>query len=211
VTGTVNTRLAQLRQEPSELNKQVFALLLLNRFVGENPFSSAGGSGGAESLARQSVSKILSQQLNDLAGGLIAGVELNFNLESTDDYTTGQRANRTDLNVGLSKRLLNDRLRVNVGSNFELEGPQQPGAKTSNLAGNVSVDYQLSKNGRYLLRAYQKNEYQVAIQGQVVETGVGFVLTMDYNKFKEIFQARTDDTKRRRREERAEKEAKGNE
>jgi hypothetical protein len=212
VTGTVNTRLAQLRQEPSELNKQVFALLLLNRFVGENPFSSAGGGGGAESLARQSVSKILSQQLNDLAGGLIAGVELNFDLESTDDYTTGQRANRTDLNVGLSKRLLNDRLRVNVGSNFEIEGPQQPGAKTSNLAGDVSVEYQLSKNGRYLLRAYQKNEYQVAIQGQVVETGVGFVLTMDYNKFKEIFQARTDDTKRRRREERAEKrEAKGNE
>lgn len=205
VTGTVNTRLDQLRQEPSELNKQVFALLLLNRFVGENPFSSSGGGGGAESLARQSVSKILSQQLNNLAADLIAGVELNFDLESTDDYTTGQRANRTDLNVGLSKRLLNDRLRVNVGSNFGLEGPQQPGARTSNLAGDVSVEYQLSKNGRYLLRAYQKNEYQVAIQGQVIETGVGFVLTMDYNKFKEIFQARTDDTKRRRREERAEK------
>jgi autotransporter translocation and assembly factor TamB len=211
VTGTVNTRLAQLRQEPSELTKQVFALLLLNRFVGENPFSSSGGGGGAESLARQSVSKILSEQLNNLAGGLIAGVELNFDLESTDDYTTGQRANRTDLNVGLSKRLLNDRLRVNVGSNFELEGPQQPGARTSNLAGDVSVEYQLSKNGRYLLRAYQKNEYQVAIQGQVIETGVGFVLTMDYNKFREIFQTRTEDTKRRRREERADKrEAKGN-
>jgi hypothetical protein len=212
VTGTVNTRLTQLRQEPSELNKQVFALLLLNRFVGENPFSSSGGGGGAESLARQSVSKILSEQLNNLAGDLIAGVELNFDLEATDDYTTGQRANRTDLNVGLSKRLLNDRLRVNVGSNFELEGPQLPGARTSNLAGDVSVEYQLSKNGRYLLRAYQKNEYQVALQGQVIETGVGFVLTMDYNKFREIFQSRTDDTRRRRRGERADKkEAKGDE
>lgn len=212
VTGTVNTRLEQLRQEPSELNKQVFALLLLNRFVGENPFASSGGGGSAESLARQSVSKILSEQLNNLAGDLIAGVELNFDLETTDDYTTGQRANRTDLNVGLSKKLLNDRLRVNVGSNFELEGPQQPGARTSNLAGDVSVEYQLSKNGRYLLRAYQKNEYQVAIQGQVIETGIGFVLTMDYNKFREIFQARTEDAKRRRRAQRAaEKEARGNE
>lgn len=211
VTGTVNTRLAQLRTEPSELNKQVFALLLLNRFVGENPFSSSAGGGGAETLARQSVSKILSQQLNNLAGDLIAGVELNFDLEATDDYTTGQRANRTDLNVGLSKRLLNDRLRVNVGSNFELEGPQQPGARTSNFAGDISIEYQLSKDGRYLLRVYQKNEYQVAIQGQVIETGIGFVLTMDYNQFKEIFHARTDDTKRRRREERAERrEAKGN-
>ncbi len=212
MTGTVDTRLEQLRQEPSELNKQVFALLLLNRFVGENPFSSSSGGGGAESLARQSVSKILSEQLNNLASDLIAGVELNFDLESTDDYTTGQRTNRTDLNVGLSKRLLNDRLRVNVGSNFELEGPQQPGARTSNLAGNVSVEYQLSKNGRYLLRVYQKNEYQVAIQGQVVETGIGFVLTMDYNKFREIFHTRTEDTKRRRRARRAaKKEEKVNE
>ncbi|MGB4400122.1 MAG: translocation/assembly module TamB domain-containing protein, partial [Daejeonella sp.] len=211
VTSTVNTRLDQLRTEPSELNKQVFALLLLNRFVGENPFSSSAGGGGAETLARQSVSKILSQQLNNLAGDLIAGVELNFDLEATDDYTTGQRANRTDLNVGLSKRLLNDRLRVNIGSNFELEGPQQPGARTSNFAGDISVEYQLSRDGRYLLRAYQKNEYQIAIQGQVIETGVGFVITMDYNKFKEIFRARTDDTKRRRREERADKKvAKGN-
>jgi hypothetical protein len=30
----------QLRQQPDELNKQVFALLLLNRFIGENPFAS---------------------------------------------------------------------------------------------------------------------------------------------------------------------------
>jgi hypothetical protein len=33
-------KLTQLRQQPDELNKQVFALLLLNRFIGENPFAS---------------------------------------------------------------------------------------------------------------------------------------------------------------------------
>jgi hypothetical protein len=182
------TRLEQLRQQPSELNKQVFALLLLNRFVGENPFASEAGSGGVESIARQSVSKILSQQLNNLAGDLLGGVELNFDLEATDDYTTGQRENRTDLNVGLSKRLLNDRLKVTIGSNFGLEGPQQANRQTNNIAGDIAADYQLSKDGRYLLRAYRKNQYQMAIQGQVIETGLGFILTMDYNQFKEIFE-----------------------
>ncbi|WP_423147736.1 translocation/assembly module TamB domain-containing protein [Rubrolithibacter danxiaensis] len=203
VTNNVETRLTQLKTEPSELNKQVFALLLLNRFVSDNPFKSSAGGGGVESLARQSVSKILSQQLNNLAGDLIGGVELNFDLESSEDYTTGELKNRTDLNVGLSKRLLNDRLQVTVGSNFELEGPQQPNRNTSNIAGNVEIEYQLSKDGRYLLRAYQKNEYQVALQGQVIETGVGFVITMDYNKFKQIFaKAKTEEEKKRRREER---------
>jgi hypothetical protein len=37
IINNTQIKLAQLRQEPSELNKQVFALLLLNRFIGENP------------------------------------------------------------------------------------------------------------------------------------------------------------------------------
>jgi hypothetical protein len=61
---------------------------------------------------RESASKILSQQLNNLAGDLISGVELNFDLVSSQDYTTGQLENKTDLNVGISKKLLNDRLKV---------------------------------------------------------------------------------------------------
>jgi len=209
VIDNVNGRLTQLRNEPSELNKQVFAVLLLNRFISDNPFASSAGGGGIESAARQSVSRMLSDQLNNLAGDMIAGVELEFDLQSTEDYTTGQMANRTDLNVGLSKRLLNDRLKVTVGSNFELEGPRQQNRKTSNIAGDIQAEYQLSKNGRYLLRAYQKNQYQVALQGQVVETGVGFVITMDYNKFKQIFGAKTREEKREeRRRKRAQKSAK---
>jgi len=186
VTASQN-KLEQLRQEPNELNKQVFALLLLNRFIGENPFASESGGTSAESLARQSVSKILSQQLNDLAGELITGVQLEFDLESTDDYTTGNRENRTDLNVGVSKKLLDDRLKVTVGSSFAVEGQERANEESTNIAGDVALDYQLTKDGRYMVRAYRKNEYQVAIEGQVVETGVAFIITMSYNKFRELF------------------------
>lgn len=187
VTETVNTKLTQIRSEEAEMNKQVFALLLLNRFVGENPFQSNSGL-SAEMLARQSVSKILSQQLNNLASDLIKGVDLNFDLESTEDYSSGEQKKRTDLNIGISKKLLNDRLKVSVGSNFGLEGDARQNENTNNIAGDVTVDYSLSKDGRYLLRAYRKNDYQVALQGQIVETGVGFIITLDYDKFKEIFQ-----------------------
>ena len=37
----VDRRLQELRQEPGETNRQVFALLLLNRFVGQNPLASS--------------------------------------------------------------------------------------------------------------------------------------------------------------------------
>lgn len=187
VIQTVDTRLTQLRQEPSEMNKQVFALLLLGRFVGENPFQSSGEGFNAGSFARQSVSKLLTEQLNRLAGDLIQGVDLNFDVTSASDYTTGTRRDRTDLNVGLSKRLLSNRLTVSVGSNFELEGPQNANQRSTNLAGNVALNYQLSKDGRYMLRVYRKNEYEAELEGYVIETGLSFIITLDYNHLRDIF------------------------
>lgn len=187
VAGKVNTGLAQLREDPSEMNKQVFALIVLGRFMAANPFESLSGGGGAGAIARNSVSSLLSAQLNRLAGDLIQGVELDFNLQSTEDYTTGLAQNRTDLNIGVSKMLFNDRLKVTVGSNFELEGNTRPGERPSSIAGDISMDYQLSKDGRYFLRVYRKNQYQVTLQGEFIETGIGFIINMDYNKFKEIF------------------------
>jgi hypothetical protein len=195
----VDTKLQQVRTDPSELNKQVFALLLLNRFVDENPLSNgAAGGSEAEAYVRQSASRILTDQLNRLAGNLISGVDLNFGVTSGEDYTTGTLQQRTDLTVGVSKRLLNDRLRVNVGSNFELEGPRNTNEQASQIAGDVSVDYQLTKDGRYLIRAYRRNQYQDVVVGQVVETGATLVFTLDYDKFREFFE-KPDDRRRNRK------------
>lgn len=187
VLDNTKAKLDQLRREESEMNKQVFALLLLNRFIGENPFQSDTGL-SASTVAKQSVSRILSEQLNNLAKDLIGGVELNFDLESTEDYSTGDKNERTDLNVGLSKRLFDDRLKVSVGNNFALEGDARANEQMTNIAGDITLDYSLSKDGRYMLRAYRKNDYQVALQGQIIETGLGFIITLDYDKFREIFE-----------------------
>lgn len=195
----INTRLTQLREEPSELNKQVFALLLLNRFIQDNPFESSAGGLTPEYFARQSASKLLTEQLNKMAGDLIQGVDINFDVASYEDYSTGSAQTRTDLNVSLSKRLMNDRLTVTVGNDFGLEGARNTNRNTSNLAGNVAVDYSLSKDGRYRLRAYRKNEYEGIIEGYVIETGVGFIITLDYNKFRNLFMSKKQREERRER------------
>src|SRR5690554_2121581 len=186
VASKVNTALNQLRENESEMNKQVFSLIVMGKFMAANPFESVSG-GSVGSMARNSVSSLLSAQLNRLAGDLIKGIDLDFDLQSGDDYSTGTLQSRTDLNIGVSKMLFDDRLKVTIGSNFELEGQARPGEQTTNIAGDISVDYQLSKDGRYLLRVYRKNQYQVTLQGQYVETGVGFIINMDYDKFREIF------------------------
>ncbi|MGZ3848212.1 MAG: translocation/assembly module TamB domain-containing protein [Flavisolibacter sp.] len=186
IVTQVQSRLTQIRTDQGEINKQVFSLLLLGRFVGQDPFQSSGGGFNVGTYARESVSKLMTEQLNNLAGSLIQGVDLNFDVASTDDYTTGERRNRTDLNIGLTKKLLNDRLQVTVGNNFELEGPQNSGQKNNNIAGNVAVNYQLTKDGRYMIRFYRKNEYVGVVDGYIIETGLGFILNVDYNRFAEI-------------------------
>lgn len=191
LNGIVYTKLQNVNRDESELNKQVFALLALNRFIANNPFQSlAGGGGGVSTLARSSVSKLLTEQLNNLASDLIQGVELNFGVNSSEDYSTGALEQKTDLEVGLSKKLLNDRLTVTIGSSFGLEGPKTPGQNSSNIAGNVNIDYALSADGRYRLRFYRRNQNEGIIDGQIIETGLGFTLVVDYNKFREIFQSR---------------------
>jgi hypothetical protein len=190
VVSTVNARLSQIRQVPNDMNKQVLGLLVLGHFIGDNPLQSLGGNTGVSGVVRNSVSSLLSDQLNKLAGDLIGGVALSFDLTSGADYATGVQQNRTDLNVGLSKQFLNDRLTVTVGNNFNLEGQNQPGQKASNIAGNLSVNYKLTADGRYMIRAYRRNEF-VVVQGQIIETGLGFSVTYEYNKFLELFRKKS--------------------
>jgi translocation and assembly module TamB len=38
-----------------------------------------------------------------------------------------------------------------------------------------------------MLRAYRRNEYEGVIQGYIIETGIGFSINVDFNKFSEIF------------------------
>src|SRR5690606_4861951 len=163
-----------------------------------NPFESSTGL-SAESMARQSVSKLLSQKLNNLAAELIGDVEIDFDLDSEEDYSSGTKDTRNELNVDISKIFLNERLKVSVGNNIGLEGTERDNEKMTNLAGNFEAEYMLSRDGRYVLRAYRKDEYQVALQGQVIETGVGFVITLQYNKFKEILRRQKQNREFRRR------------
>src|SRR5439155_1673453 len=108
-------------------------------------------------------------------------------LNNQQDFSTGTEQDYTELNVSVSKRLFNDRITVNVGSNFDVQGTGNANQNASNIAGDVAVDYRLTKDGRYMIRAYRKNQYEAVVEGQVVETGVSFILTLDYDKLKEIF------------------------
>jgi TamB, inner membrane protein subunit of TAM complex len=191
----VDQRLTQLRNQQSEMNEQVFALLLLGRFVGEDPLSSdEGGGSTVGNLAISSGSQILTSQMDQVAASLIKQVDIHFDLNNQQDYSTPKEIDYTELDITVSKQLMEDQLRVSVGSSFDIVGKGAPNQQSANLAGDVEAAYKLSKDGRYLVRAYRQNQYEAALAFQVVETGVGFIFTFNYDKFKEIWHRAKGDT-----------------
>jgi hypothetical protein len=195
IVTTVDNKLTQLRADPAAINKQVFSLLVLNRFVGEQSMDFFKGNGdGVSDIARQSVSKFLSAALDQIASDLIKGVDIDLNLNSYKDYSSGDEQQRTDLNIGVSKRFMDDRLSISVGKNLGIEGQDRSAkARQQNTASympDATINYKLSKDGRYMIRAYSKNKFEVIMDGYVVETGLSFIVSMDYEKFNELFNNR---------------------
>jgi len=186
--GAVNAKLNMLNEDPSALNKQVFALLVLGRFIQENPLQS-GANMGASTVVRSTVGKFLSSELNKLSAKLVPGVELNFDVQSYDDYESGQAEGRTQVDIGAKKQLFNERLTVQVGGVVDVEGERAKQNSASNITTDVTVEYKLTKDGRYRLKGFSHNQYEGALEGQLVETGIGVVYVRDFNRWKQFFRA----------------------
>jgi translocation and assembly module TamB len=186
LSGTVYAKLNELNGQESELNKQVFALLVLGRFIPENPLAAVGGSGGLSDFARSSASQILSAQLNRLSEQYLAGANLNVGLDSYQDYSSGSAEGRTQLKLALSKQLFDERVTVQVGGNVDLEGRRSQENSLNNFAGDLKVLYKLTDDGRWQLQVFRQNSYEGAIDGDITKTGVGAVFMIDFDKLLNI-------------------------
>lgn len=184
IGGEVYAQVQQLNSQEEELNKQVFSLLVLNRFF--PGAGSDGSSGGPASLALDNVNKVLSGQLNNYSDKLFgkSGLELGFDLNSTSGSQGG--ATQTQLGISAKKRLFNDRLIVQVGSEVDVAGNQNS-SEGAPIIGNVSVEYLLTEDKRLRLQGFNKNVYEGVIDGQLTVSGIALIFSREFNKFKELW------------------------
>ena len=188
IGGQVYGRVQQLNQQEGELNKQVFSLLVLNKFFPES--GSDGSGGGTAAIARDNLNNALSDQLNLLSDKILgkSGLELDFGLDSFTDYQGENPQERTQLAVAAQKKLLDDRLIVRVGSNLDIQGSDQTPGETNSLIDDVSLEYLLTENGRFRLKGFQLNRFDNVIDGQLIVSGIALIFTQEFNKFKELFE-----------------------
>jgi hypothetical protein len=193
LNGMPYNRVNIINTDPNELNKQVFSLLVLNKFMpsGTSSGSSPGAGAAVSTVARNSVNQMLTDQLNALSGKYVKGAELNFNLQTTDEFSEAGVESNTSLQVGLKKELFNSRMSVQIGSSIDLSGGNPNGTQTTgqSLAGDVLVEYKITQDGRYKLKAFRENQFEGVIDGIMQRTGMGVSFTRNYNHFSELLKS----------------------
>lgn len=190
--GVVYSKVNSLNNDPSELNKQVFALIVMNRFIPAGVGNGNGVEGAATNFARNSVSQILTDQLNRLSGQFVKGFDLNVGIRSNDDYTATGVQQNTELSVGVKKSFFKDRLSVQVGTSVNVNNQtgSVSGTDAENLTGDIVIEYKINKDGTMRFKAFRENQYEGIIDGSLYKTGVGFVINKDYDTPVELFKGK---------------------
>ena len=189
VKSDVEHALDRLRSDVTEMNKQVFSLLLTKQFsvtTGTNTLESSNLN--ANNALKEGVSSFLTEAMNQVADQLIKGVDVDVNMKTykTDD----DPISKTDLGVAVSKDLFEDRLVIRIEESFAMGNTSTPVKSGSQYIPDITTSYKLSKDGRFQVKGYQKNEYDAVVQGYFTEVGVNFTIELSYDKFKELVQRR---------------------
>ena len=145
----------RLLSNDQELTKQVSSLLIFNQLIpeGSNLFSQdvQGGVGNA-------VGEILSNRLSQLFSNVDEKLNVGVSLGNIFGAATGTQASDNLLNnlqLRVSYRLLNDRLRVSRDGGFTYGQSQ---ASAASLLGEWTLEYWLTPDGRIRAKMYNRNQ-----------------------------------------------------
>ncbi len=181
IGSSVTRALNRIKQNESELNKQVFSLLLFNSFTSSE--SSGNISSAGTSTAARSVGNLINTQLNKLTNN-VDGLQLNFDLDQYEDQFSKDGDQITEIDVGLSQSLLNDRLTISIDGNLGLETGNE--SAFSSIAGDFVLAYNITRDGKYKVRVFQKSDFDALNNSNVWKTGFGFSYQAKFGKLKKI-------------------------
>jgi hypothetical protein len=178
------SKLSRLKQPEyeSELNKQVFGLLVLGGFLPESSGSEFNQSLVATTAISNSVNSILASQLNRFAGKYVKGVDIDVGLQSYSDFTSGSGQTRTSMDFRVSKRMMDDRLSFEIGGGMDITTDQSgPNTGSDNFRGDVAIIYDLTESGNTQLNAFNNETYDI-IYHQVRNTGVSLIFIKEFDR-----------------------------
>jgi hypothetical protein len=162
-----------------EMNRQVFSLLILNSFL---PVQERANNTSIVGTAGLNSTEFLSDQLNNMLSSISNKYQLGVK------YQPGTAVNSTELQVMFSTQLFNDRVSITgdagTAGNTITPTPQQQ----SDIVGEVTVEYKVSKDGKVKVKAYNKANDNTVINfsNSPYTQGVGISYRESFNSIGEL-------------------------
>jgi hypothetical protein len=141
--------------------------------------SSASGNFSMNSA----LSAFLQNEINNIAGSALKTIDISIGVESSVNSSGKEKQ---DFSFQFSKRLLNNRLKIQIGGLLATGGNTDIGQKQS-FFDNVSMEYRLNQEGTQNLKLFYKQNVYDWLEGYTSEYGGGFIWRRKLDRFWDIF------------------------
>lgn len=158
--GNIQNELQSMSTD--ERSKAAITMLATGMYLG----TSGAGDGLTMGAALNSV---LQSQINSLAGS-VSNASFSVGIE---DRQLDTGASQTDYTFRYSQRLFNDRVQIIIGG--KVSTGSNATNNMNNFIDNVSLEYRLDSGGTRYVRAFHKKSYENVLEGEITQTGVGFL------------------------------------
>ena len=160
---------------------QAMNLLLYGQYMSGNTKANSNLSGNM-------LYSFLESQLNSWAAKTIRGVDLTFGIDQYDKLTNGSSSTETSYSYQVSKSLFNNRFKIQVGGNYSTDASADENLE-NNLISDISLEYILrqTQNVNMSVRLFRHTGYESILEGEVTETGAGFLLKRKLDNLSRLF------------------------
>ncbi len=150
-----------------------------------NTYSGTNSAGSVNNLtASAALFSFVQSQLNSWAAKTLKGVDLSFGINQYE--AKSGKGTETSYSYRLSKNLFNDRFKIVVGGEYSTDATAEENF-AQNLISDISFEYSLNETGSKYVRLFRHAGFESILEGQVTETGVGFVMKRKVESLKSLF------------------------
>lgn len=163
---------------------QAMNLLLYGQYTGPNSHTQSN-------FAENALYSFLTSTLNSWAANNIRGVDLSFGVNQYEQSSGSESTSATSYSYQVSKSLFNNRFKIVVGGNYTTDASADENF-AENLVSDISFEYMLKQTNSMsmLVKLFRHNDYESILEGEIAETGAGFVMKRRMENLRRFFKVR---------------------
>ena len=135
--------------------------------------------------ATSALSSFLDAKINQISGSAIKDFDVNIGINDAMNAETGNAY--TNYSFSFSKRFLNDRITVVIGGEVNSGDRPDKSAGNETFINNISLEWKLNQAGNRYIRIFYDKNYQSLLEGEITETGVGYVYKRKLSRLRDLF------------------------